>query len=91
MYVPQSTTDRDRSGAGVSRVQHGTYKLVSEQSMVSKIVSERGRHGKKEMRSNIPSRKFACESEAELVERHPELENPGACIYRRRECPALGG
>lgn len=36
MYVLQSTTDRDLGGAGVSRVQDGTYKPVSEQSMVRK-------------------------------------------------------
>lgn len=37
--VPQSTTSRDIGGAGVSRVQHGTYKPVSEQLIVRFEVS----------------------------------------------------
>jgi hypothetical protein len=81
MYVLQSITDRDLGGAGVSRVQEGTYEPVRAQLIVSK--SEHGRHGKKEILLNIPSGKFACENEAELVERDPKLKNPGACICWR--------
>lgn len=33
-YVLQSTTNRDLGGAGISRVQDGTFKPVSDQLIV---------------------------------------------------------
>lgn len=44
---------------------------------------------KKEILLNIPSGKFACENEAELVERDPKLKNPGACICWRWPFPGV--